>query len=90
MKKSDILKALAPFGDDDNIILGEYNMKHACELKPRLVCGGTQAYMPYYCVLDPGHDGPCWCSCKNVDFIPETPEEIESFYKEVNAGFPNG
>jgi hypothetical protein len=36
-------------------------------------------------VLKPGHDGKCWCSCKNVDFTPDTPEEHAEIVKEVNS-----
>jgi hypothetical protein len=84
MKKADIIAALKKFGDDENIILGD-DLIHAYQLKPRAICGGQQAFMSYFCVEAPGHKGLCYCSCKNVEFEPETPEEIEAFIKEVNS-----
>ena len=67
MKKSDIIKMLEPFEDDDNImfddVVGLYD--------PKRICGKGQFAMPYTCVLEPGHEGQCWCKCKNIEFTPD-------------------
>lgn len=61
---------LKEFSDDDNLILGD-EIKWTYQLKPKVVCGKTVPYMPYYCVLPPNHSGKCYCSCKSIDFDPE-------------------
>ena len=72
MTKHDILNTIKDLPDDVNFVIGEdYPIKHAYQLKIQQVCGGMQQYMPYYCMLKPGHDGQCWCSCKDVDFDKE-------------------
>ena len=69
MKKKQLLEVLAEFDDDDHIMLGDV----AERFPPRItkICGGRQKYMGYYCVLQKGHDGPCWCQNKDVDFEGE-------------------
>ena len=84
MKKSDIIKALEQFSDEDDILLGD-DLTALWQLQPRAICGKRQAYMVYTCVKQPGHDGECWCSCKDVNFIPDTPEEYAALVKLVNS-----
>jgi hypothetical protein len=69
MKKKYLIEALAAFEDDDHIMIGE----DALPWVPTItrICGGRAKWTGYYCVRDKGHDGDCWCSCKNVDFEGE-------------------
>lgn len=39
-------------------------------LDVRVVCGGCDSLMCYYCVLKPGHTGKCYSSNKQVYFQP--------------------
>lgn len=75
MKKKDIvefLKTLDSLSEDEEFTLCEGELKYAWQLGiPELSCGKRQEYMPYYCVRKPNHEGECYCSCKNVDFIPD-------------------
>lgn len=86
MTKLDIIKALEGIDDNETITLGDRcdPIRYAYELNPTIVCGAGQAYMPYFCVREKGHEGDCYCLCKNVNFTPETPEEIARIYKEIN------
>lgn len=71
MKKSSIIEALEEFDDDDNLVFeGNY---HPITYMPKVlkVCGGTQKHMCYYCILDAGHEGDCFCACKQVNFTRE-------------------
>jgi hypothetical protein len=82
MTKKALLEALEPFGDDDHIVFD--GMECSYVPKVRRVCGGQQAAMPYFCTLEPGHEGQCYCSCKNVHFDRESPEEIRQFFADLN------
>jgi len=87
MTKQDIIKALEVFSDDETISLEEYDgglITYEYQLKPAAVCGGEQAVMPYFCVRKKGHAGPCYCSCKNMEFKKESPEEIAAFFEQNN------
>lgn len=68
--------------DDANIILrgGSDHITYAGGLSVEVVCGKIQAYMPYYCVRVPNHEGDCYCSIKRVDFEPDTEEQLKEFY----------
>jgi hypothetical protein len=68
MTKRDIIELLAPFDDDDTLVFdGTTTWLGA----PSVVCGKGQQYMPYYCVLKPGHAGQCFCACKHLNFDPD-------------------
>lgn len=69
MQKKQLIAALEEFDDDDHIQIGD----EACSFTPKItkICGKRQEFMPYYCVLEPGHDGDCYCSCKLTDFTPD-------------------
>jgi hypothetical protein len=82
MTKRALLEALEPFDEDDEIIFED--MPSSFVPKIERVCGGRQAAMPYYCTLPPGHEGRCHCFSKDVDFDPESPEELQAFYDELN------
>jgi len=69
MRKKDLIKALEPFDDDDNLQLGEEAIGYIPQIKR--VCGKGQHAMPYYCTKEPGHEGDCYCGCKRVYFKPE-------------------
>lgn len=73
MTKAQIIEALKDFKDDECITLGGDGdeLRHAYELKPTRVCGKGQWMMSYFCVCEPGHEGPCYCSCKSVEFDPD-------------------
>lgn len=83
MKKKDLLELVNSLDvdDDTEFMLGD--IRHAWELKPALVCGMGQAWMVYYCVKEPNHDGKCYCSIKNVYFTPETKEEIKALHDSI-------
>jgi hypothetical protein len=85
MKKSDIAhllnEVLKDIDEDAEFMLG--NVMHVYELEPHVVCGMGQAWMPYYCVREPDHEGECYCACKHVNFVAETKEEIEALYKSI-------
>ena len=82
MTKLEIIKSLESFSDNEQIVFAD-GLSHVYQLEPRSVCGGRQAYMPYYCVLKLGHSGECYCANKDVSFIKESDEEIEKFYQEM-------
>lgn len=82
-------KELEDIPDDANIILGDDNIHSAYQLKPYVVCGGFQALMPYYCVRPPGHEGKCYCPNKNVDFDPDTEEQIREIYDSIKNDIPD-
>jgi hypothetical protein len=69
MKKKHIIDALKDFDDEDNLTIEDCHLS----LTPKFhkVCGKTQDWMPYYCVLEPDHEGDCWCMCKQVNFTPD-------------------
>lgn len=67
MKKQHLIDALKNFKDDDNLIIGD--LTYVPNI--RIVCGGKKYHMVYYCTKLPNHEGLCYCSCKNVEFIPE-------------------
>ena len=69
MKKKHLIEALKDFDDEDNIILGGEAYSFVPEIT--VVCGKGQEYMSYFCVRKKGHEGKCFCRCKNVDFIPD-------------------
>jgi hypothetical protein len=62
MKKKDLIKALENFEDDDHIVIGDESWSWVPKI--RRICGGRQYYMAYYCILEKGHDGGCYCGCK--------------------------
>ena len=35
------------------------------------ICGKGQKFMVYKCVLNPNHDGKCYCGCKKIEFDPD-------------------
>jgi len=67
MTKDQIIKMLEQFDGDDHIsfdgVTRLYNPEH--------ICGKGQKYMSYLCVLPLNHVGECFCSSKNVEFIPD-------------------
>ena len=69
MRKGDLIEALKPFNDDDHLQIGDWAISYVPKIT--VICGKTQEYMPYYCVLPPNHSGDCWCACKDVDFEPD-------------------
>lgn len=71
MTKQQVIAALEPFADTDNLLFGESTRLGTV----KRICGGSQYAMPYTCILSPGHEGKCFCGCKRVFFDPETPEE---------------
>lgn len=84
MKKADILKALEPFCDDDNLAIDAPTEGSIPKFSK--VCGKTQAYTVYYCLLEPGHEGSCWCGCKNVHFEPDIPRDDEGWARQLDEG----
>jgi len=69
MTKKSLIDALSKFNDDDHIIIGDDASSYVPSI--RKICGGRLSYMVYYCILEPGHMGPCYCGCKSLDFIPD-------------------
>ena len=70
--------------DDSNIIISDGSgfITYPSALEIQVVCGGEQAFMPYYCIRTPNHEGECYCSVKHVNFEPESKETIK---KLLNA-----
>lgn len=73
MKKKNIIEALEKFNNEDEIAFEGGSTPSWGELwgEFRRVCGKGQAYMPYTCILKPGHEGECYCGCKKIEFIPD-------------------
>lgn len=69
MKKADILRALEPFDDNDNLAIDAPTEGSIPKFSK--VCGKTERYTVHYCLLEPGHTGECWCACKQVHFEPD-------------------
>ncbi len=61
-----LLEELSKFDPEDHIMLGEEATSFVPEITK--ICGKSERYMPYYCVLKPGHSGKCYCRNKNVEF----------------------
>jgi len=68
MRKKDVIRALALFGDEEELMLGSEPLL----TKFTRICGRSQYAMVYKCVLEPGHKGQCFCACKRVHFTPDT------------------
>jgi hypothetical protein len=89
MTKKDFMdyleKELKDVPDDANIIIdtGWGDITCTGGLTVSAVCGRFQAFMPYYCVRPPNHDGSCYCACKSVDFEPDTEEQIKKLYDSI-------
>lgn len=69
MKKSEILKALESFGEDDELVVNE--IFHKWQLNISKICGKRDDTFGYWCCDKPNHEGDCWSSVKDVDFIPD-------------------
>lgn len=75
--------------DDSNIIISDGSgfITYPGGLEIQVVCGGQQAFMPYYCIRTPNHEGECYCAIKHVEFNPESKEKIQAVYdtmKDLN------
>ena len=68
MRKGQLLKALERFEDDEHVMIGELASSYVPTVTR--ICGKTAQYTAHYCVREPGHEGRCYCSCKDVDFDP--------------------
>ena len=67
MKKSQIIKMVEPFDDDDELSFdGEVHIFGPVEK----VCGKSDSLMGYVCCLKPGHEGQCYTRNKNLEFDP--------------------
>jgi len=77
MTKKQIIQALTPFGDEDDLAIGD--TVYLGEI--RRICGKGQHGMAYVCWLSPGHSGKCFCIHKNVFFTPDT-MSFDEFMKE--------
>jgi hypothetical protein len=90
MKKKEFLNylnaVLQDVPDDANIIIdaGSHSITHFGGFDVEVVCGKIQAFMPYYCVREPNHEGLCYCPCKSVNFVPDTEEQIKELYDSIN------
>ena len=67
MKKSDIIKMLEPFDNDDEIAFDG----NPFLWQPEKICGERDVIMGYVCSLNPGHKGECWCRHKDIEFTPD-------------------
>lgn len=89
MKKKDfmeyLIKELKDVPDDADIVIdtGSDTITYLGGLTVTVVCGKFQAFMPYYCVRSPNHEGDCYCACKGVDFEPDTEEQIKELYNSI-------
>ena len=69
MTKQDFLKLLEPLPDDAELAIDEKPFYYMPKITQ--ICGKGQEYMIYKCVLPTGHDGPCYCRCKGIEFDPD-------------------
>jgi hypothetical protein len=74
MTKRQLIEALAEFDDDDHIMLDDQAVPYAPRV--RVICGGRQDFMPYYCVRSRGHEGRCYSASKDVWFDREVPGSL--------------
>lgn len=71
MIKKYLIEALSEFGDDENIALDFGDRLKTFIPKIVKICGKRESYTAHTCVLEPGHDGYCYCGCKDVYFEPD-------------------
>ena len=69
MTKKQLIDAMGHLNDDDHVMMDETAFPYIPEIKA--ICGKGQRHMIYHCVLPPGHDGLCYCSCKSIEFSPD-------------------
>jgi hypothetical protein len=75
MKKKDVITALGPFADEDELTIS----LRGTTIRFRRICGKGQYAMIYKCVLEPNHTGECYCGCKKLHFIPDQPNDKAQF-----------